>query len=164
MRAFLYVALVGLGLAISPLAALAQSFPKLETIANSDGLASMQMELRRAGARLDRMAEAVDRRADKDIEAAIIQVKESREALEPLEELVGHLLPEGSSMLFDVSIAILRRTVGARGGITGIQTDTWRLHEATALRSGAEDARRAAEAIFQEQTRAGREHRSRCKK
>jgi hypothetical protein len=145
-------------------AALAESrrpCPELQTVANSEDLAAMQMELRRSAVHLDLLAGAVDRRVDAEIDEAIATITESYEALETLRTAAGVLL--GHSDLLDVSLEVLRRTVGARGGITGLQADRWRLHETTALRSGAEDSREAAEAIFQQQAQARSEYRDRCR-
>ncbi len=153
-----------LAVASVPSRAESQSCAELKTIANSEGLAQMQMELRRAGAKLDRLAEVVDRRVDAEIKSAVSAIESSSRALTPLQEAVGSLLPTGTSKLVDASIGILRRTVGASGGVTGLQADTWRLHQASALRSGAEDSRRAAEEVFQRQMQAGREYESRCVK
>jgi len=121
------------------------------------------MDLRRAATNLERLADAVDRRVDREIESAIASIEASTRALEPMEDVVGHLLPGNTGRLLTESLNLLRRTVGAHGGITGVQADTWRLHQTSALRGGASDARAAAEAIFQRQVEAGRQHSRQCR-
>ena len=164
MRPILLIMVMALTVATVPSSAVAQSCAELKTISNSEGLAQMQMEFRRAGAKLDRMADAVDRRVDAEVKSAVATIEDSNRALKPLQDAVGHLLPGATSELVDASLGVLRRTVGAQGGITGVQADTWRLHSASALRSGAEDSREAAEAVFQRQTQAGRDYAKRCSK
>lgn len=162
MRPILLIVVMAMMVAAVPSSSVAQSCAELKTVANSEGLAQMQMELRRAGAKLDRMADAVDREVDAEIKSAVAAVEGSSRVLKPLQDAVGHLLPSATSQLVDASLGVLRRTVGAQGGITGVQADTWRLHSSSALRSGADDSRRAAEAVFQRQTQAGRDYASRC--
>ena len=135
---------------------------ELAQIKDSMDLAQEQLDLRRAALALERMAGGVDEQVDAEIEAARTLVKQHREALEGWDDLVGLLLPSGPSTLLSKSLQILDATVGEQGGLPAIAADSWRLHETTALRNGADDCRAAAESLFQLQVQAGRSLASHC--
>ena len=163
MRTFMICGTVVILVTIWAHQAEAQSCSDLEAIANSEDLAQMQMDLRSAAVNLDRLADAVNSRVDSEIASAISAIEGSSRTLSGMSNAVSHLLaPSGVGSLVSGAIAVLERTVGAHGGITGVQADTWRLHETSALTSGASDAREAAEAIFQLQVDAGRQYSNQC--
>lgn len=159
------------------------SCQELHSIGEDTELAEVFMDSKKTAVNLQRLLDNMKRVVERDIQANIDSVRNfdmtslklmkdsadrtaaalaAKSGLGKLAAATG-ISFSAAGLITTASLAILEKTVGARGGITGIQQKGQLIRNVSVLESLIQSHQQNAEAIFQLQVQAKRLHQQHCR-